>query len=111
VARPIAIIWNPEGAPSKLCLGGDSAGAALGPQLPIHHKRPVIPRTDINPPVGDNEIDLLCQGQAVSNKKDAPQSAHPAPSGFPHRMSSSRRCSLTTRRGRKRRKDELTPYL
>jgi len=42
----------------------------------------VIPRTDTNPPVGDNGIDLLCQCQGVSVKKDGPQSGYPAPRGF-----------------------------
>jgi hypothetical protein len=56
VARPIAIIRTPEGAPAKLRLAG---------AFDFHHKRPVIPRTDTNPPVGDNGIDLLSEAQRV----------------------------------------------
>ena len=42
----------------------------------------MISRTDTKPPVGDNGIELLCQGQGVSVKKDGPQSGYPAPRGF-----------------------------
>ncbi len=42
----------------------------------FHHKRAVRAITDFQPPVGDNEIDLLCRGQAVSvSQETAPESA------------------------------------
>jgi hypothetical protein len=47
------------------------SSAWAGTLLLIHHKRPAITITDIQPPVGDNGADLLCKGRGVSVKKDS----------------------------------------
>src|SRR5271156_4143816 len=49
-------------------------GAAL---VSFHHQRPVIPRTDTTPPVGDNGTDLLCQGRSVPRQKGRPSERPP----------------------------------